>query len=132
MVGGVPVSPVPVVPVGAVSAATLLWRHRGYAHVTITAKATFALAHRETMTPIAPEPIDVARDLLPYRAEVDVVVMAAHACAPHLVEAAVVGLAVQRSLGMQDATPLIDKSLLVYAPRPGGVVAPFTEAAIVK
>lgn len=120
-----PVTPVATVPVGGISTATLIWRWRQTCHVTVAAKATFALQHRAVMSPIAPMPIE-DHELVPYRPATDVVVAAAHAFSDRPVEATAVRLV------LRGRAPLIDKSLLIYAPRPGGVVAPFQKAAIVK
>lgn len=120
-----PDNPVAAVPVGGVTTATLLWRWRRNCHVTVAAKATFALQHRTLMSPIVPLPIE-DHELVPYRPAADVVVVSAHAFSERPVEATAVRLV------LRGRAPLIDKSLLVYAPRPGGVVDPFQKAAIVK
>ncbi len=116
---------VPVVPVGALCTAALIWRWRESCHVSVAAKATFALQQQRVMSTIVPEPIE-EHELVPYRSATDVVVVAAHAFSQKPTEASAVRLV------LHGATSLIDRSLLVYAPRPGGIVAPFQKAAIVK
>ncbi len=120
-----PAAPVPVVPVGSLATTSLLWRWGGACHVTVAAKATFGLEHRSVMTTVAPAPV-ADLDVVPYRDQIDVVIVAAHAYSQRPTEATAVRFA------LVGQTPVFDKSLLVYAPRPGGVVAPFQQAAIVK
>ncbi len=118
-----PVTPVPVIPVGGLETASLLWRWREECHVTVAAKATFSLQHKGVMSPVIAEPFE-DHELVPFRPATDVVVVAAHAVSERPVEVSAVRLVLTGN------EPLIDKSLLVYAPRPGGVVAPFQRAAI--
>jgi hypothetical protein len=120
-----PVSPVPIVSTGALATATILWQWRGRHYVTALAKATFTMAPDRVMVASRPEPIDTTLELAPFRSELDVVLVAAHAHAAAPAEVAAVRLVLSGS------DVLIDKGLLVYAPRPGGVVAPFRCAAIV-
>lgn len=118
-------APVPIVPIGAISTSARIWHWRGTCNLTVVAKATFALQHQTVMSPIVPEPVH-DEEIVPYREATDVLVVAAHAFSAQPTEATAVRLVLR---GRQ---PHIDKSLLVYAPRPGGVPAPFQKAAIVK
>jgi hypothetical protein len=120
-----PVSPVPIVSTGGLATATLLWQWRDRVHVTARVKASFAMRHDAAMELTLPDPIDPLLELAPYRAEVDVMIVAAHAHTSVPAEAAAVRLV------LIGAEVLVDKGLLVYAPRPGGVVAPFQHATIV-
>ena len=120
-----PAEPVHVLPIGALAATAHIWRWRDAYHVTVSCKAMFALQHRTVMSPIVPEPL-TEDEIVPYREHPEVVVVAAHAFSSEPAEASAVRLVVR------GRETLLDKSLLVYAPRPGGVVAPFQQAAIVK
>ncbi|HHH27313.1 MAG TPA: DUF2169 domain-containing protein [Polyangiaceae bacterium] len=103
--------PVAIVPVGAVSAATLLWRAKGCLHVTAVVKATFDLRADEAMTLASPDPIEPAvGELAPYLGQTDVLVRAGHAFA--VPPRAVSGLSIRVAL-VRD-WPIIDKKLLVY------------------
>jgi uncharacterized protein YjbI with pentapeptide repeats len=53
-------TPVAVTPLPGSDAAALVWRYRGRLHVTVIAKATYALLHEAPMRPIGPQPINRA------------------------------------------------------------------------
>ena len=120
-----PTAAIPVIGVGATRAASMIWRWRGGCHVTVAVKATFAVEHRRVMSVVSADRVE-DDELVPYRTATDVVVTSAHAFSDRPTEAMAARLAV---VGTQT---LVDKSLLVYAPRPGGVVAPFQKTAIVR
>lgn len=108
------------------AASCLVWRHRGRLHVTVIAKATFALVDGHVMTPAAPQPICAAEvhhgglpnrsirqavDLAPRCDAVDVV-LTGHAYAPGGHAAgAMVRLAI-----LDGDRPLLDKRLRVVDP----------------
>lgn len=103
--------PVAIVPIGAVSAATLLWRAKGRLHVTAVVKGTFELSPNGPMALATPDPIEPAvGELAPYLGQTDVVVRRGHAFAvpPRAVSALSIRVALVRDW------PVIDKKLLVY------------------
>ena len=103
--------PVAIVPVGAVTVATLAWRAKGRLHVTAVVKASFDLRPNGPMTLTSPDPIEPAvGELAPYLGQTDVVVRSGHAFA--VPPRAVAGLSIRVAL-VRD-WPVIDKKLLVY------------------
>ncbi|MEZ4439034.1 MAG: DUF2169 domain-containing protein [Polyangiaceae bacterium] len=103
--------PVAVVPVGAVSSTSLLWRTKGRLHVSVVVKACFSLVDGQSMVVAPPEPLRPERgELAPYLGQTDVVLEGGHAYAvpARPVSALSVKLALVRDW------PVIDKSLLVY------------------
>ncbi len=54
---GMPPASVPITPVGAVAAATMIFRESGQTRVVAIVKATFAFVHHGPMPLVAPEPI---------------------------------------------------------------------------
>jgi len=108
---GVGFWPVPVVPVGKIAGASMLWRAKGRLHVTVVVKARYRLVAGGVMTPMLPEPVRPKRgELAPYLGQADVVITAAqaHAVPPRRTNALAVRLALFREWAV------INKSLLIY------------------
>jgi hypothetical protein len=121
--------PIPVIPLGNVSAGVVAWRRGGRLHISPIVKATFAFAPGAVMTPAAPNPLRVSeqlRDETPdssIRASLDTapqlqhadVIFAGHAYAPSGIEAqrVAVRLLVRSSKGLL----LVDKRLEVLGDR---------------
>jgi hypothetical protein len=102
---------VATVPLGPVSASSLLWRTRGRLHVTAVVKATFEMVPDGVMTLLGAEAVDpAAGELAPYLGQTDVVARSGHVYAvpPRRLSALSLRLAVVRDW------PVIDKKLLVY------------------
>ncbi|WP_437913669.1 DUF2169 domain-containing protein [Sorangium sp. So ce302] len=119
---------------GPVAAGATLWRSRGQLHVTLVAKATFALVPGGEARRIEPlelvrsevytrgnpmKPLLAASDLAPWLARAEVV-LTGHAWAPG--GAPVRGMAVRLAI-LRAGAALVDKRLEVVGDRAGGAAA---------
>ncbi|WP_438040366.1 DUF2169 family type VI secretion system accessory protein [Sorangium sp. So ce128] len=123
---------------GPVAAGATLWRSRGQLHVTLVAKATFALVPGGEARRIEPlelvrsevytrgnpmKPLLAASDLAPWLARAEVV-LTGHAWAPG--GAPVRGMAVRLAI-LRAGAALVDKRLEVVGDRAGGAAAALPE-----
>jgi hypothetical protein len=136
-----PPSAVPIVPVGPVAAATLIFRENGLVNVAAIVKASFAFEHHGPMSPAQPEPlftrevhrmnnptrsISATSDLTPRLPGVDVLLLAqAHAPGGSATQMSV-RLAVGRG-----GTAVLDKTVLVVGDRKGNEIKPFRSMPLV-
>lgn len=136
-----PPAAVPIVPVGPVAVATMVFREAELLNVVAIVKATFAFEHHGPMRPAAPEPVtphevhrmnnptrsvSATSDLVPRLPGADVLVLGqAHApggSATQVVARLVVG---------RGDTTLLDKSILVVGDRKGSQIKPFRSIPLV-
>ncbi|WP_437982766.1 DUF2169 family type VI secretion system accessory protein [Sorangium sp. So ce117] len=128
---------------GPIAAGATLWRSRGQLHVTLVAKATFALVPGGEARRIAPlelvrsevytrgnpmKPLLAASELAPWLARAEVV-LTGHAWAPG--GAPVRGMAVRLAI-LRAGAALVDKRLEVMGDRAGGAAAAALPEPFVK
>ncbi len=128
--------PISIEALGKLAVGSLLWRAQGRLHLTVIAKARFALRHNGPMELLDPEPLvrraqhfdddperslRQASDLVPYLKSTDVL-FRGHAYGPPGMSAAVVAV----RLAVLGDVPLVDKTLHVYGERDAG--APLLQA----
>ncbi|HEY4116447.1 MAG TPA: DUF2169 domain-containing protein [Byssovorax sp.] len=133
---------VEIAPLGPIQAASAGFSQRGGTHLTLVVKATFSLVHDGVAELVDPEPVHAAEvhqknnptrsiraasDLAPYQRRADVMFVG-HAYAPGGQPTPAVRA---RLLVLRDATPLVDKTLVIEGDAGDGGPLPFERMPIV-